>query len=288
MMKKIVLSAAILWATQSMAQIIPNGGFETWATTGPFLAPTGWATSPAVVQSSAAHSGSWALQCKVDTFTNPMTSTLDTVAATAYTGAATMGPPPMPGTSFGGFAYTAWPDSITGYYKYSGAPNDSFTILAQLCKWDTATHARTIIKQARWTSAAAASNYTRFSLPLIASGSSTTPDTAFIQVFAANQQAPKHMGTSLWVDDLGFITLPNAVPQVSALANVVVYPNPFTDKITVSGASIKSIMVRNAVGNTVITTTDKIFNTSELAPGLYYLTITNIEGEITTKQIVKR
>lgn len=286
-MKKILASAALLCALQSTGQTIPNAGFETWATVGPFLAPTGWATSPAVTQSSAAHSGSWALQCRVDTVTNPMTSTLDTVAATAYTGAATMGPPPLPGTSFGGFAYSAWPDSITGYYKYSAAPNDSFTILAQLCKWDATTHTRTIIKQARWTSAAAASSYTRFCLPLIAAGSATTPDTAFIQVFAADQQAPKHMGTSLWVDDLSFITLPNAVHQAPALANTVVYPNPFTEKITVTGTGIKTIIIRNAIGNSVITAANNVINTANLAPGIYYLTIINNAGEQTTKQIQK-
>jgi hypothetical protein len=288
MKKKLVLSAALLWATQCMAQVIPNAGFETWAAVGPFLSPTGWATSPAVAQSSAAHTGSWALQCKVDTFTNPMSSTLDTIAATAYTGAATMGPPPLPGTSFGGFAYTAWPDSLTGYFKYSGAPTDSFTILAQLCKWDTTTHTRTIIKQVRWTSNTATSSYTRFSLPLIASGSATIPDTAFIQVFAANQQAPKHMGTSLWVDDLGFVTLPNAVASAPATKNINIYPNPFTDKITVLGLAIKNLQIRTVTGKTVLTTTENIINTAELAPGLYYLTITHTTGEITIKQIVKR
>src|SRR5262249_20573161 len=92
-MKKLLFIACLLLSGNAFCQSIPNSSFETWATSGPFFAPTSWAVSPGVKQSGQAHSGSWAIQCTVDTFTNPFTSSLDTAAGTAYSGAMLMGPP---------------------------------------------------------------------------------------------------------------------------------------------------------------------------------------------------
>ena len=201
-MKKILLFAALCISAPLFAQTIPNNGFETWAAAGPFMAPTGWAVSPGVRQSNQAHSGSWAVQCTVDTITNPATSTLDTVVGNVYSGAMTMGPP-VPGTNLNGYAFTSRPDSITGFYKYHAMGPDTMIITVTLSKWNTATNFRDIVGKAVFVNGINDSVYKRFSTPL-QYGSALAPDTCVIQITAANPQAPKHMGTSAWADDLAF------------------------------------------------------------------------------------
>lgn len=287
-MKKIfLLSACLLMGACSFAQYIPNAGFETWAPSGPFLAPTDWAVSPGVIQSSDAHSGSWALQCRVDTFTNPFTSTLDTIPATAYTGAATM-TPPAPGTSFGGYQLTAFPDSLIGYYKYQNMANDTFSIIVQMSRWDTTTHSRLIMRQGRFSSGTSVGTYTRFAMRLENMFVVGVPDTAFIQVLACNPQAPKHIGTSIWVDDLSFFTFPDAVNNVPSSSVMVVYPNPFTDAIHINGLNVQKVEVINMFGQIVATTTNTQVNTADLSAGIYFVTITTTNGNKSVKQVVKQ
>ena len=286
-MRKLLILLTLFMATKAIAQPIPNAGFETWAASGPFMAPTGWAVSPGVIQSNDAHSGSWALQCKVDTFTNPATSTLDTIPANAYTGAATMGPPPM-GTSFGGYAFVYMPDSLTGYYKYQNAPNDSFTIIAEICHWDTTTHSRQTIKRGIFSSGVTTATYTRFGIPLQYVGPFAMPDTAFIQVIACNPQAPKHMGTSVWVDDLAFYTYPDAVENINTTAGLVVYPVPFSDKLNIGGVGIKKVSIINILGQTVLETSETTFNTTDLISGNYFADIQTTSGDRVVRQIIKK
>ncbi len=290
-MKKVLLSFVILISTQAIGQTIPNAGFETWVASGPFLAPDGWAVSPGVIKSTDAHSGSYALQCKLDTFTNPSTSVLDTITATAYTGAQTMGPP-VPGSNIGGYAFTSRPDSLTGYYKYQKAPNDSFRISVLLCKKNTVTGGRDTIASALFTSGTAISTYTRFSMPL-QYVRALTPDTAVIQVLTANPQAPKHLGTSIWVDDLAFVTNPPA--GVDNLTEVItkplIYPNPFCDVLAVtpgSNAAILSMVLSNSVGSIIAHTKDKTLNTSDLPCGVYFVTILTDDGIKDTFKVIKQ
>lgn len=286
-MKKLLFWAVLLYSASAFAQTIPEPGFETWSTGGPFQAPSGWAVSPGVIKSPDAHSGSWALQCTVDTFTNPITSTLDTVPAMAYTGAATMGPPP-PGGNFGGYAYVGpMADSFIGYYKFQGMGGDSMVITAYFSYWDTITHHRSIIKQGRFSTGASASTYTRFSVPVDLLGTWHMPDTAFVQVTAANPQQPFHMGTSVIVDDVSFFTFPDAVAAVSK-ASVNIYPNPFEDHLTVDGVTVKRVSMLNAIGQVVAESSNRDLYTGSLPAGIYIVNITTSDGQLVTQKIERR
>ncbi len=284
-MKSFLLAAVLLFTATAYGQI-PEPGFENWSASGPFMAPNGWAVSPGVVKSPDAYAGSWALQCKVDTFTNPFTSTLDTIAGTAYTGAMLMSPP-APGSLYGGFAFIGVLDSFVGYYKFQGAPGDSTVIMAYTSHWDAATSTRQIVQQATFSTGQASATYQRFSVPFSAMTSVGGMDTAFVQVMAANPQRPLHMGTSVWVDAIEFRLLPDAVNDVQP-ATFNVYPNPFSGNIIIAGGNVKKAGLLNMMGRVVAETTTNTLDAAGVPPGMYFARIEAADGTVTVKQLVKQ
>ncbi len=286
-MKRLLFAAVLLFTANAFGQTIPEPGFETWVSSGPFTAPSGWVVTPGVIKSPDAHSGSWALQCKVDTFTNPITSTLDTVPAMAYTGAAMIGPPTL-GASFGGYAYSGWmADSMIGYYKFQGAPGDSMMVVGYFSYWDTVTHHRQIIKQGVFSTDQQSATYQRFAVPVSLLGSYHNCDTAFVQVMAVNPQHPYHMGTTVLVDDLSFFTFPDAVNNVQADA-FKVYPNPFSGRIVISGENVKKASLLNIAGQVVAHSATGELDAAGVPPGVYFVRIEAMDGSIAVKQMVKQ
>ncbi len=69
------------------------------------------------------------------------------------------------------------------------------------------------------------------------------------------------------------------------------YPNPFTDKITVrlgnSTATLVSTTIYNSLGLKVLSTKTNTLNTTNLATGVYFLTIKTTKGSF-TKKIIKQ
>ncbi len=289
-MKKLLLFAALFCAQQAICQTIPNNSFETWATAGPFFSPSGWAGGPGVKQSNQPHTGSWALQCSVDTITNPSTSTLDTVAGSTYSGAMTMGPP-VPGAPLPGFATTSRPDSLTGFFKYHALGTDTCTIVATLSRWNTTSHVRETVGFALFTNGINDSVYKRFSVPLTYL-LTATPDTCVVQVMCANQQAPKHMGTTVWVDDLAFANHSTVEVNTINTGNAaMVYPNPFSSILNVTeseNAKIAAVELFNLAGQQILQTTGKTLNTSGLPNGNYFLSIRTNDGKTEVRQVVKQ
>jgi hypothetical protein len=74
---------------------------------------------------------------------------------------------------------------------------------------------------------------------------------------------------------------PVGVTIISSL-NVILYPNPFTNEINISNPElVKNVRITNTSGQTV---KDVIFNgksivTSELASGIYFVTVEGFDGE---------
>ena len=286
-MRKLMMAALFLTG-HAFAQTIPNAGFETWASAGPFLAPTGWGVTPGVKQSTDAHSGSYALLCEVDTATNPMTSVLDTVPGIAYTGAQSMAPP-MPGNDVGGFALASVPDSLTGFYKFQSSASDTFLITVSLYTWDTAMGARRITGSATFTSSTSDSAYARFSVPVTDSGTST-PDSAIIIIAAANPHGKAHLGTQLLVDDLAFTMATTAVPRIAQKTEgITVFPNPFGDRINIDahGKEVKNMILLSMTGQTLATTTDTTIDTTLLPAGTYFVVVEDVDGGTYTDEVVK-
>ncbi len=285
---RLLIAVACLLATTTKAQTIPNAGFETWSTLGPFLYPDGWEPGPGLHRSTTAHSGTYALQCVVDTFTNPVSSTLDTVVPNAYTGAPVMGPPPM-GSSFGGYAFTSRPDSLTGFYQFQTTASDSFRIQVTLSHWDSTSHSRVSLAQGVFSSNTNISSYTRFSFPLQYTGSGL-PDTCLIQILPANPMAPRHKGTSLLVDELAFAKAHTAVGHVVDYTYLSLYPNPFTNEIHVTlqcNQTLESITISDLTGRELVSGKINEINTHLLPPATYLVTVKTTDGVIRTTKMVK-
>jgi hypothetical protein len=284
-----VMMAALFLTGHAFAQTIPNAGFETWASAGPFLAPTGWGVTPGVKQSTDAHSGSYALLCEVDTATNPMTSVLDTVPGIAYTGAQSM-TPPMPGNNVGGFALASVPDSLTGFYKFQSSASDTFLITVSLYTWDTAMGARRITGSATFTSSTSDSAYFRFSVPITDSGTSYIPDSAIIIIAASNPRGKAHLGTQLLVDDLAFTMATTAVPQSAPKKEAITaFPNPFCNRIDVDahGKAVRSMMLKNTAGQTLATTTTTTIDATLLPSGTYFVVVEDVDGITYSAEVLK-
>ena len=75
------------------------------------------------------------------------------------------------------------------------------------------------------------------------------------------------------------------------LANVVLYPNPFSNEINISNsASVKSIEITNLAGQKVksVIFNGKSISTGDLAAGIYFITIESITGNKVVHKMVKK
>ncbi|MEI6524362.1 MAG: T9SS type A sorting domain-containing protein [Bacteroidota bacterium] len=239
------------------AQQIPNGGFENWTTQGPFEMPEAWDGRPSASKSTDMHSGNYAIKFETATFTNPQTSTLDTLPGVANTG--------MPGTGPGlpgirGFASNARPDSLTGWYKYSPVGLDSFVVRVVISKWNSTNNSRDEISNVTFFGSAA-NNYTRFSFP-IHYLNNEIPDTIIVELINTLVQPPGILtpGTILLIDDLAFVgNVPNSVSKVNKEDQLKCFPNPANESITISNLSSTNIVLMNQIGKTI-----KVINTNNL------------------------
>lgn len=277
-MNKIILSLTILIlaALKAHSQTIPNAGFEIWsALGGPIESPVEWSSGPSALKSSDMHTGLYALQLKTDTFTNPMTMTLDTIPGRAFTGTQGAGPG-APGTP--GYAFTARPDSLTAWCKYSPSGVDTFVIRVLLTKWNSVSGVADIISDSHY-SGHSSTTYQRISFPLQYL-SSNQPDSATIEVMSSSSspQAPI-MGSVLLIDDLAFVTniaadLNDAIG--SSIESIQCFPNPVQDKLTIKHIEGDQLNIIDMNGKTMITlqipsSHEVQINTNSFPNGLYFI-----------------
>lgn len=288
-MKKIPLTFLNLFCFLILvkAQQIPNGGFENWTTQGPFEMPEAWDGRPSASKSTDMHSGNYAVKFETATFTNPQTSTLDTLPGVANTGMPGTGPG-LPGIS--GFASNARPDSLTGWYKYLPVGNDSFVVRVVITKWNPSTNSRDEISNVSYFGPASIS-YSRFSFP-IHYLNNEIPDTINVELINTMVQPPGilTLGTILLIDDLAFIgNGPNSVNQMNREKNLTCFPNPANESITLSNLSSTKITLMNLLGETLRVINTNNLNTlnldvSEFNNGIYLIKQSN--GDIQKISIV--
>ena len=58
--------------------------------------------------------------------------------------------------------------------------------------------------------------------------------------------------------------------------NVMIYPNPAHDFVTISAQNVSSVQIFNSVGQLVLTTEETVINVSELPQGVYFVRVDNI------------
>ena len=68
-----------------------------------------------------------------------------------------------------------------------------------------------------------------------------------------------------------------------------IYPNPVKDVLTVRGENMRQIKVYNALGQIVknidCNTDEYEINVNDMNNGIYFINITNVNGEMTTSKV---
>ena len=90
--------------------------------------------------------------------------------------------------------------------------------------------------------------------------------------------------TILWLERDPELSVSEIEPD-----NFLIYPNPTQDLLTAEyPKEISSIKVYNQVGQLVLTSkNNKTINVSRLNNGLYFITVEAIDGNSSTKKIIK-
>lgn len=245
MFKRTLLFAPIFFGLSqfTFAQTIPNSGFENWAQQGPGMTPTAWGNTPTTTKSTDAHSGSFAVQCKTDSFTDPM-GNMQIIPGILFLGMRGMGPqaPNLLGSPF-----NIRPDSFVGWFKYAPKGQDAFKVDVLFTKWNTTWNKQDTIGSGVFMGDAA-TTYTRFSMPIDYS-SWATPDSVQI-FFGSGDPQNAELGSTLIIDDISFVTKPNA--SLKVLNNPLnVFPNPTSGTITINHNIAKTIDIYKLDGTQI-------------------------------------
>lgn len=198
-MKKSLLfiSMLVAGATSSIAQTIPNPGFESY-TAG---LPTNWGTLKTLLAGSYAkasaagdfNSGLYAIQLVT---TNSGGTIYPGIAASKSTAT-------LSGVSAGGFPWTSRPTSLEGFVKYLPTGLDTANVSVIFTKWNGTS--RDTIGSGFLEITTGYSTFGAISVP-ITFANINNPDTC--QIVFASSDTTGSVGSSLYVDDISFTVPP--------------------------------------------------------------------------------
>ena len=209
-----LFAAFILSAT---AQQIPNAGFESWVAGTFFVAelPSGWTTSavfPAVIKSTDAHSGSYAMKLRVAAYGTGVGA--DAVSYAFSVPTSTLQP----------LYYTYWA-------KIHLSGSDDFTTHADLTNTGSTLLVSSVGYNYSYLRAANNSNvWKQLSFPMVTSGPGAYDSVTLAFAFPTQQDTSSYV----IVDDLAFSQNPAGIADISAESTIEsVYPNPAQNMATV-------------------------------------------------------
>jgi hypothetical protein len=274
--------------TGALAQSVPNGSFETWASVFGSEEPTGgWFTPNLITAGYPAAGVTKTTDAAVGTYAVKLVSghvvyaplSFDDTTALLATGIASMSGAPQEG-----FAYTGRPTTFTFYYKYEPqtAPGgvDTARIFLRLSKWNSGTSQRDKVGQAMLKLTSAVASYTQAQLT-IGYNLPDNPDTAYIDITSSlsgmspNTDPPyaSALGNTLYVDgfDLVMATAAQARPTLTSLAS------------RAAGYTLSDLAGRRVAagrGNSI--------DASRLAPGAYVATSNGAGRAVANRLMVSR
>lgn len=311
-MKKYLLIIALFIGSNSFAQTVQNGGFETWTNLLFFYEPQGYVTSnyaslllgsgglpkANVSRGTDKYSGTYAAKLESYAQNNGDTVGVPGMMVTGELDLANVTIKP-------GFAISGGrPTELRGFYKYAqGNAPDSGIVSVALTKYDSTIGTLNVIGGG----IAVFSNqsaYTPFTVDIFYA-SEEVPDTAIIiisttSVFgldtASLTSAP--VGSVLYVDDLSFYNPGVGIQSVDKLLEASLYPNPSVDEINVNFYQANSSEVKiylMSMDGRVVFKQDQYLtagkqhiqlSVADLDAGLYQLVVETADGRI-SKTVVR-
>jgi len=199
LVKKLMLILAIIWSNISFAQI-PNWNMESWTTTSKDI-PSQWITFGSATKVSPGQNGSYAVKLQGNISQDYSNGP----------GAILYGNPGNNNGFEGGTPFTARPDSMVAYFKYSIDSGDSAWVIVILKNQGT------IISSDQYEYTGSNTNgYKRMSFK-IHYYSTATPDTMFIGFTSTipNVDNGNQVNTSSWVivDNISFVGTTQNIPN---------------------------------------------------------------------------
>ena len=231
-MKKIIFSiiCCALYSGAVMAQI-PNFSFENWTTVGSYSNPDNWGTMNNTTAIASVYTATKGTPGSPGTAYLKLTS--KTVSTTVVNGIAVSGVLDsitiMPKS---GFAFSQRPANFTGKWQHMIYGSSQGSLQVTLTRWDTGLNQRVSVATANQTLSGMAMSWANFTIPFTYSDGGF-PDTCII-VLKASGSVPTN-NDYLWVDNLAFSGTVTGIEKYDTfLNNMIVYPNPSTESITLN------------------------------------------------------
>lgn len=277
---KLWLSALLFFVggALSLAQQLPNSGFENWSLRGEYIEPDGWISTNAFAFNGAvetcypfedAHSGKWAM--KIESRVDPLTK--DTLQAVLAIGG---------DYNNAGIAYNQRPTGLKLFYQHN--LKDTALAAMFLTKWNTQTNKRDTIATAFHFFTDSTSIYKALTIPLTYT-QSIRPDTC-ITIFLSTVKPKPNPHNFLLIDDLELTGNVNVgVGEFPKTEAINIYPNPTTDILKIGTEKpIQSVTIFDTQGKQALKVKDTKIDVSNLYLGSYYIFIRLKSGEsYTTK-----
>ena len=285
MTKKLLFILTLTFAVSAEAQNIPNAGFENWSDFG-YEDPNSWGTlNPlsilgmpiSVTKSTERHGGAFSAKVETILADLEMSGTPEPFPGILFIGSLNV----LSQSAVFGTPFTAKPDSLVGWIKYSPVNDDACGVVVQLSKWDAVNMTQEFIGFGIYSSSSPSSSFYRFSVP-IDYESQSTPDTLQVTVVSSADEGQGQVGSAVWIDDLSLIYNTSSIGELNG-PSFEVFPNPVNDELSISSITIDKMEVYSATGiliDHIVIDSGLIYtyDTKKLANGLYL--VKNSKGEL--------
>jgi hypothetical protein len=294
-MKKslLLLMAGIALCSISIAQTIPNTGFESWTTMTGYDNPAGWGTMNNLSSMASVYTAEKGTPGSPGTAYLKLTSkmvgpaVMNGIAVSGVLDSMTM----MPKS---GFAFNQRPATFSGKWQHMIYGSSQGSVSVTLTRWDVPSNTRVTVATANTTLSGMAMSWANFTKTFTYTDGGF-PDTCIIFLKASG--ATPAVSDYLWVDNLAFTGSVAGIDENNNINNLTLYPNPASENMTIEFNSVSSTtikielldvtgkVIKNVNANNVIGDYKYSMNTSDLAKGIYFLKISS-DKSIETKKVI--
>lgn len=250
----------VLVSLSASAQLLPNSGFEIWSTDGPFGIPDEWTSSNEFTFNLT---NTISLQSSTEYIEGSLSAFLYTTnlgfAGAPYAGWLVNGIPQLDYSTGlldffkAGTGFSEKPQVFKGYYRFENnyVSTDSARVYVFLKKFDALTqHSDTVA--IGFLKLGPSSIFSQFELPIYDLVPAVSPDSIVIAFTTTDVLEPVSGGV-LWIDDLDYESQTGSVKE-AIKPQILISPNPATEKITVQPKGITGIVkvnIYNSLGELV-------------------------------------